>query len=179
LRTVLHNPTPEGAPRVVLATTPTPSQPGWLHVFLPIRPNGATGWIRRADVTTSVTAYRLDVYRSRHRIAVHDGARKLRVIPIAVGKSDTPTPGGRYYLTELIQLTDSHGPYGPFAYGLSGFSPVLRNFSGGPGEIGLHGTNEPWLVGHDVSHGCIRMRNRDIRYLARRLPPGTPIAIHA
>ena len=74
---------------------------------------------------------------------------------------------------------DPKGPYGPYAFGLSGFSEVIHHFNGGDGVIGLHGTNQPAAVGHDVSHGCIRMRNSDISYLARLLPLGTPIRILA
>jgi lipoprotein-anchoring transpeptidase ErfK/SrfK len=43
--------------------------------------------------------------------------------------------------------------------------------------IGLHGTNEPDSIGRDVSHGCIRLRNRDITALAEKLPLGTPVRI--
>jgi lipoprotein-anchoring transpeptidase ErfK/SrfK len=71
----------------------------------------------------------------------------------------------------------ANGPYGPYAYGLSGFSNVLTSFGSGDGVIGIHGTNEPWLIGKDVSHGCIRMRNDDIERLAQFLPLGTPVEI--
>jgi lipoprotein-anchoring transpeptidase ErfK/SrfK len=54
---------------------------------------------------------------------------------------------------------------------------VLFSFGGGPGQIGLHGTNAPRLLGRDVSHGCVRMRNQAITRLARMLPLGTPVRI--
>jgi lipoprotein-anchoring transpeptidase ErfK/SrfK len=54
---------------------------------------------------------------------------------------------------------------------------VLHEFEGGNGEIGLHGTNEPWAVGTDVSHGCIRVYNSVITRLAHELPLGTPVRI--
>ena len=66
--------------------------------------------------------------------------------------------------------------YGAYAYGLSAFSKVITTWKWG-GVIGLHGTNEPSSIGHRVSHGCIRMHNRAIEYLARILPLGTPITI--
>ena len=89
----------------------------------------------------------------------------------------TPTPTGTYYLTELLQPPDVNGVYGPYAYGLSAYSPVLTDFAGGTGQIGLHGTNEPAGVGTDVSHGCIRVANGVITRLAHNVPPGTPISI--
>jgi lipoprotein-anchoring transpeptidase ErfK/SrfK len=54
---------------------------------------------------------------------------------------------------------------------------VLRHFAGGPGQLGLHGTNDPSSIGHSVTHGCIRVPNRVITDLARRLPLGTPLVV--
>ena len=82
--------------------------------------------------------------------------------PVGVGRSERPTPGGVYYLKELLQPPDPNGAYGVYAYGLSGFSNVLQSFNGGPGVIGIHGTNEPDKVGTDVSSGCIRLNNEAI-----------------
>ncbi len=56
---------------------------------------------------------------------------------------------------------------------------MLTSFNGGDGVIGIHGTNDPSSVGRDVSHGCIRLRNADVTYLAERLPLGTPVRILA
>jgi lipoprotein-anchoring transpeptidase ErfK/SrfK len=41
----------------------------------------------------------------------------------------------------------------------------------------LHGTNEPWTIGHDVSSGCIRLTNDDIVHLYSRTPVGTTVLI--
>lgn len=69
--------------------------------------------------------------------------------------------------------------YGPYAYGLSGFSNVLTEFNGGYGVIGIHGTNDPSSIGRDVNQGCIRMSNTGITTLAAILPLGTPVEIIA
>jgi lipoprotein-anchoring transpeptidase ErfK/SrfK len=66
--------------------------------------------------------------------------------------------------------------YGAYAYGLSAYSKVIRDWEGG-GIVGLHGTNDPTSIGRRVSHGCIRMRNADIRALVRILPLGTLVTI--
>jgi len=79
----------------------------------------------------------------------------------------------------LARYFDPTGPYGPYAYGLSGFSNVLDEFKGGDGVIGIHGTNEPGAIGTDVSHGCIRLRNEAILELVPVLPLGTPVHITA
>jgi hypothetical protein len=170
------NPQPSGAPLVFLLDT---TRADWLHVYLPARPNGSTGWVRGADVEVRGVAYRIDVVRSAHRLRLYERDRLVKTFPVAIGTRDTPTPGGTFYLKELIRPTNRGGVYGPYAYGLSGFSDVLTNFSGGEGVIGIHGTNDPSVVGTDVSHGCIRLRNEDITYLARLLPLGTPVRILA
>jgi hypothetical protein len=58
---------------------------------------------------------------------------------VGLGKNTTPTPGGVFYLEELLRPSDPNGAYGPYAYGLSGFSNVLHEFVGGDGQIGIHG----------------------------------------
>jgi lipoprotein-anchoring transpeptidase ErfK/SrfK len=172
----LDNPNENGAPLVFLVSE---RQGDWLNVYLPVRPNGSTGWVRAADVTVVANRYSVDITLGEHRLVVHDGQDVVLDEPIGVGTAQTPTPGGVYYIKELLQPPDPNGPYGPYAYGLSGFSNVLDEFKGGDGVIGIHGTNEPDAIGTDVSHGCIRMRNEAILELVPVLPLGTPVHITA
>jgi len=179
----LDNPAPPyGTPLVFLVRD---QQPDWLQVLLPVRPNGSTGWIRRTDVELASHDFRMLVDLGAHRLMVYQGDSIFATEPIAVGTQDTPTPGGLYYTKELLQPSDDSGrlipdgPYGPYAYGLSGYSDVLYNFAGGDGVIGIHGTNEPASLGHDVSHGCIRLSNEAITKLATTLPIGVPVEITA
>jgi lipoprotein-anchoring transpeptidase ErfK/SrfK len=174
--TTLENPNENGAPLVFLVDE---DQGEWLKVLLPIRPNGSTGFIRAADVTVAENPYSIDIALSEHRLVVTKGEEVIADEAIGVGTASTPTPGGRYYLKELLQPPQPDGPYGPYAYGLSGFSNVLEEFNGGDGVIGIHGTNEPDAIGSDVSHGCIRMSNEAITELAGILPLGTPVHIAA
>jgi lipoprotein-anchoring transpeptidase ErfK/SrfK len=167
---------PLGVPLTLLVVD---RRPGWIRVELPVRPNGSTGWVRESDVRLTGIAYALEVDRGAHRLRLFRRDRLLRTFPVGFGTRETPTPGGLYYLIELLRPPDPTGPYGPYAFGLSGFSTVIRHFNGGDGVIGLHGTNDPAGVGRDVSHGCIRMYNADISYLAHLLPLGTPIRINA
>ncbi|WP_329245234.1 L,D-transpeptidase [Actinoallomurus sp. NBC_01490] len=172
----LHSPNPDGAPRVFLVMD---SKPGWLHAFLPVQPNGSTGWIPTREVRTAKTGYWIQVLRSAHRLKLYQGKKVLISTPAAIGKSDTPTPGGAYYLTELLQPPNPKGDYGPYAYGLSGQSTALTQFNGHDPVIGIHGTNRPELLGTSVSHGCVRISNTMITKLAKMLPLGTPVQISA
>lgn len=172
----LSNPNENGAPLVFLVK----EQSGdWLNVHLPVRPNGSTGWVKAADVSVASNPYRMEIQLSAHRLTVYKQQEVVLDEPIGVGTAEAPTPGGSYYIKELLQPPDPNGAYGPYAYGLSGFSNVLTDFAGGDGVIGVHGTNEPDAIGTDVSHGCIRLRNEAISELAPVLPLGTPVTIVA
>ncbi len=176
----LDNPQPSGA---LTLTTPLvmlvrEQRPDWLKVLLPVRPNGSSGWIRRSDVSIESHNFRILVELNAHTITVWKGDEVILQEPIGVGKAATGTPGGIFYTTELLQPV-GQPQYGPFAYGLSGYSEVFNQFAGGPGQLGIHGTNDPSGLGRDVSNGCIRMSNEGITRLAETLPVGVPVEIRA
>ena len=172
--------TAEGPVSVPLVFLVKDQQGDWLEVYLPIRPNGSSGWVSEADVTLSENPYRVEVNVTGHEIAVYERNAEFLRGPIGVGTEDTPTPGGVYYIKELLQPPDPDTVYGPFAYGLSGFSDVLESFNGGEGVIGIHGNNDEASLGNDVSAGCIRMDNNQITELVEKpLPLGTPVEIIA
>jgi len=154
-------------------------QEEWVQVALPVRPNGSTGWLKAADVALSTTDYAIEVRLTDHLLRLSKAGEVVMEVPVGVGRAEVPTPGGVYYIKELLQPPTPGGVYGAYAYGLSGYSPVLESFAGGQGVIGIHGTNEPEKVGTDVSHGCIRMLDADITRLVTEfgLPLGTPVEI--
>jgi lipoprotein-anchoring transpeptidase ErfK/SrfK len=162
-----------------LALLATARSGDWLKVLLPIRPNGSTGWVQSSSVQLTWDPYRVVVDLSAHRLTLLNVGKPVLRTPVAVGSNATPTPRGTFYLTSLLRPRHPAGAYGPFAFGLSGFSPVLKSFAGGPGELGLHGTNDASSIGHSVTHGCIRVANGVITRLAGQLPLGTPVIVTA
>ena len=170
----LRNPTADGDPLVFLVKRRTT---GWEQIYLPLRPNGSTGWVRDSALDLALDPYRIVVSLRDHTLTVWKGRGVIRREPAGVGRSVMPTPTGTYYLVNLLKQPDPSGLYGPYVFGLSAFSNVLYSFGGGPGQIGLHGTNEPSALGTNVSHGCIRISNVAITELARILPLGTPVQI--
>jgi hypothetical protein len=153
-------------------------QGDWVEVYMPVRPNGSTGWVHKSDFDVSTHDYHIEVRLKEFNIKVFNGTQKVMDTSIGVAADNSPTPGGLYYTTELLKPPDGSGPYGTYAYGLSGFSDVYQSFDGGPGQLGLHGTNEPWSIGTKVSHGCIRLRNADIETLAKMLPLAVPVLVY-
>jgi len=150
---------------------------GWLRVYLPLRPNRSTAWIRQRDVQLQSDPYLLRISLRRRELTLWRSAIQIGRTRVGLGRAVTPTPRGTYYLTEVYRLKNPAGPFGPYALGLSAFSDVLHEFAGGDGQIGIHGTNEPGGIGKEVSHGCVRVTNREITRLARLLPLGTPVRI--
>jgi hypothetical protein len=148
----------------------------WYKVLLPLRPNDTLGYIPADRVRASWTGYWILVERSAFRLTLYRACDRAAEFPVGIGTGSTPTPVGYFYLQSLLQPPDPNGVYGAYAYGLSGYSAVIHDWRWG-GLVGLHGTNDPSGIGHDVSHGCIRMLNRDITQLVRVLPLGTPVTI--
>jgi hypothetical protein len=148
-----------------------------IHVALPVRPNGSSGWVMDSQVSLLIDPYRLRIDLGRRQLTVYRRGRWLETFRVGVGRAVTPTPSGVYYITELLRQPNPRGVYGPYAFGLSAHSNVLHEFAAGDGQIGIHGTNQPAAIGRFVSHGCIRLTNRNIVRLARMLPLGTPVAI--
>jgi hypothetical protein len=151
-------------------------QGAWLRVSLLARPNHQTGWIRRSDVTLSTTRYRLVLRLSTFDLQAFAGDRKIVETHVVVGRPDTPTPLGTFFLTEKIQKWEGSA-YGPWILATSAYSETLDSFSGGLPQVAFHGTNEPQLIGTRASNGCIRMPDAVDQKLHDLLPAGTPVTI--
>ena len=153
-------------------------RPTWYLVQLPMRPNGATGWVRARDVDVATSTARIVVDLSARRLTLFQRGRRVLSTTVAIGSPATPTPTGRYYVNQRLIPNDPRGPFGPGAVGVSAFSNVLTGWTQG-GPIGIHGTNAPWSIGKAVSNGCIRLPNPTLRRLFARAIAGTPVIIHA
>lgn len=173
----LHRYTEEGFPEVYLLLARTVSSTGeaWIDLRVPGRPNGRTGWVPAGALgPMRLTHWALRIDRRQLRAWLSYDGRVAWSAPVGIGKPSTPTPPGHYWVRELLRVP-GHTLYGPYAFGTSDYS-ALSSWPGG-GVVGIHGTNEPWLIPGRPSHGCIRMRNTAITYLAHHLPIGAPIDI--
>jgi len=153
-------------------------RPRWFRVQLPIRPNGITGWVRARDVQAFVVDTRVTVDLSERRVVVARGGKVVLDVRAAIGTPETPTPVGRFYVNQRLWANDPSGPWGPGGVGISAFSPVLVNWAQG-GPIAIHGTNQPYLIGNAISHGCVRVSNFALLRLMKLAPEGTPVVIRA
>jgi L,D-transpeptidase catalytic domain len=169
--------TPEHTVNIVLVTK-TAMHRGrlWARVRLPVLPNGRQGWVPRSALSGYTFVHtHLVVSLHRRRMTLFRSGRAIFRAPIGIGAPGTPTPRGHFYIRDRLRGYASKF-YGPIAFGTSARSAVLTEWPSG-GFIGIHGTDHPHLIPGRPSHGCIRMRNRDLLRLARLLPVGTPVTI--
>jgi L,D-transpeptidase-like protein len=170
--------TEDGFPEVYVLLAQQTDADGrdWVLARLPQRPNGVTGWVRRAALGPyHVVRTRLVVNRRALRVTLFDrGKRRFRA-RVGIGAPGTPTPAGSFWIREKFRV-GGQPLYGSRALGTAAYSDVLTDWPGG-GVIGLHGTSEPELIPGRPSHGCVRLRNPDIERLYELAPIGTPLLI--
>ena len=150
----------------------------WVKVLLPQRPNGTAGWARADDFSFSEIHSRIDIDLSARHLTVLRSGKRVAQFRIAVGAPTTPSPTGTFAIAEVIPTGDPNAFLGPIVMPLTAFSNALNEFAGGNGRVAIHGTSLPELIGQPVSHGCIRMRNADIRRVAHIVSPGSRVVIH-
>jgi lipoprotein-anchoring transpeptidase ErfK/SrfK len=89
-------------------------------------------------------------------------------------------PDGLAAIYEIDRQPDPNGFLGPWALPLTAFSNVLFNFGGGPGRVAIHGRGGASLIdplGSAASHGCVRIADGPIGWMASHLAKGTPVEI--
>lgn len=172
----LANPTHEGLPVVFLVLE---DRGPWLRVRVSSRPNELVAWVQRSEVELTTVPNRVVVEVGARRVTVYHGDEVILQETAAVGSARTPTPLGRFFVDGLVELNPATGPYGAGQISVAGFSDVHQSFGGGIGQIALHGTNRPDLVGQDVSNGCVRLSNDAIIRLSHLTPLGTPVDVVA
>jgi lipoprotein-anchoring transpeptidase ErfK/SrfK len=172
---VFHQFRPDFRPQIVLAVGARTGADGrpWLHIELPMRPNGRLGWVPATTVDVQPTTTKIVVHRTARRLDLFRNGRRIYETTVAVGRPGMETPLGNFYVQARFRPDD---PFlGSFAFETSAYSR-LTDWPGG-GVVGLHGTSEPSLLGQAVSHGCVRMSNAAALVLRRYVPVGTPIEI--
>lgn len=172
----IDNPTHEGLYVVFLVLE---DKGPWLKVRVSARPNGLVAWIKRDQVALRTVPNRVVIEVGARRVTVFHGNEILLRETVAVGTDRTPTPLGRFFVDGIVQVPYDTGPYGAYQVSVSGFSEVLHSFGGGVGQIAMHGTNRPDLLGQPVSNGCVRMTNAAITKMADLAPNGTSVEIVA
>ena len=95
---------------------------------------------------------------------------------VAIGRSGSPTPTGRFAITDKLQGT-KFGPYYSCILALSGTQPNLPPAWPGGNRLAIQGTDAPGSIGTASFAGCLRAADDDLSMLMRRVPLGTPVEV--
>jgi lipoprotein-anchoring transpeptidase ErfK/SrfK len=176
---------------LVVAIAAAPADAGGRRATRPVRAFAAADASDdgETDARSIYIVLRLGERRLHVMQTDDDGAtdRRLASFPVAIGRAEYATPTGRFRVREKLVEPDfvqfdwndpsrvigrvSPGPDNPLGVRWIGFTTAYG------WTIGFHGTPQPELLGQAVSHGCVRMRNRDVVELYRRVDIGTPVIV--
>jgi L,D-transpeptidase-like protein len=153
----------------------------WLAVSEPGLTSNRVAWVdaRAGGLRYSRTALEVDVDLSARVLTVRRGKEVVRRTRVGVGAAGSPTPTGRFAVTDKLDGADFSAAYGCCILALSAVQPNLpRGWAGGD-RIAIHGTLSPTDFGRAVSAGCVHAPDSDLRWLMRVVPLGTPVIIRA
>jgi hypothetical protein len=147
----------------------------WLAVSTPELGNGRLGWVdaRAGGLRFARTQLEIDVDLSQRLATLRRGSHVLRRFAVGVGRPGSPTPTGRFSVTDKLNGPAYSAYYGCCILALSATQPNLPAGWSGGNRIAIHGGP----TGGAVSAGCIHSGDADLRYLMRLVPLGTPVVI--
>jgi lipoprotein-anchoring transpeptidase ErfK/SrfK len=131
-----------------------------------------------AQDTTSRPARRIVVSIADRKLAVVESDRVLKIFATAVGAPASPSPTGVYKIVNSIP--DPTWYYKGKIVGPGKANPLGTRWLGlSIKGYGIHGTNVPSSIGHNASHGCVRMRNQDVEELFGMVTVGDQVELYA
>ena len=151
----------------------------WAAVPTFLVPNGRRAWVRVSRRTFVVrrTRWRLSADLSARTVTVLHGAQRVRTLRVAIGGArDADAARDLRRHRQARRAGRSAASFGCCILALSGHQPKILTGSV-DGRLAIHGTDRPDLVGARASQGCLRARDRDVRWLMRTVPVGTQVTI--
>jgi hypothetical protein len=151
----------------------------WLAVTEPGVAGNRVVWVdaRAGGLRYSRTPLELEVDLSERTLTLKRGDSIVRSVSVGVGAPDSPTPAGRFAVTDKLDGPAFSASYGCCILALSAVQPNLPAGWAGGNRIAIHGTLSASDFGQAVSAGCMHARDDDLRYLMRVVPLGTPVVI--
>jgi hypothetical protein len=154
-------------------------QPGWVQVRLAQRPNESTAWVLARDVSLSTTPYAIALRLASTHLTLYKDGKQVFSAPAGIGTRKFPTPTGEYFLAFFA--APPVPAYGAFVMVTSAHSDGITDWQkSGDAMVGIHGPlgsdTQIGTAGARVSHGCIRLHEKDLLRF-RDVPAGTPVTI--
>lgn len=149
----------------------------WLAVLSEYAGNGRIGWIPRSAALLGRDRWSLTASLSRRTLTVRELGRVVKRYTVGIGATDSPTPTGRFAVTDRLVTNEPSGPYGCCIIALTATAPHAIPGWGGGNRIAVHATPATETIGQPDSHGCLHVTNEEARWLVYHVPDGTPVRI--
>jgi lipoprotein-anchoring transpeptidase ErfK/SrfK len=156
----------------------TARKPGWVLVRTTLARHHV-GWLPTSAGALFVEPRSIVVDLSAKSLTVFHRGRMTDRYRVAIGTPATPTPTGRFAVTDRLKTGDENGDYGCCILALNGHQTKIAQGWGGGDRIAIHATPHTWTLGKAVSHGCVRATNKALHQLMRKIRLGTPVRIKA
>jgi lipoprotein-anchoring transpeptidase ErfK/SrfK len=154
----------------------------WVGLTSTDIPNGTLGWVRRHSgdgLRAAGTHMSIRIDLSQRSLELRDGRRVVRRASVGIGRPGSPTPTGRFGVTDKMPGSRYSAFYGCCIVALSGHQVNTPPGWQGGDRLAIHGTPDPASIGVPSSAGCLHAEADDLRLLMRRVPLGTPVFIRA
>ena len=172
------------APAAIPTTLPT-SLPAAKTTVTPQTPTvspQAPGAKTTAATTSNKTlATKLVLNLKERRVYAYNEDKVLMSYPVAIGKKGWETPTGNFKVIQMVKDPVWQNPWNGKIVPASPKGPIGERWIGfwsdGKNTIGFHGTPTVKSLGTAASHGCVRMRNEDVKVLFEVVTPGLPVVV--
>ena len=151
----------------------------WAQVSVAVL-GGRRAWLRiDRHVALRATRWELRADISDRSLAVVRDGRVLHTYRVAVGARLSPTPTGRFQVTDKLRGPKYGASYGCCILALSTDQPHPPPGWTGMARMAVHGTDVEQTVGDPVSAGCLHAHGAAMRWMMRQVPAGAPVTIAA
>ena len=149
--------------------------------FQPTRLTRLTLPLRQAPEGLLTANTRIEVHLQAREIWLYQNEQVILQAPVAVGQDGWQTPIGEFAVRDMRVNPVWRHPITQESVGPGPSNPLGSRWIGflveGEYHIGIHGTNQETLIGEAVSHGCVRMLEKDIQALYSHIQLGTPVIV--
>lgn len=138
---------------------------------------------KKPSANPATQEVRLVLRLGKRRVYVYRGDNVETSYPVAVGKRGWETPTGKFKVLQMIRNPSWQHPWKGTIFPPGDNNPLGRRWIAfwydekTQNAIGFHGTTNERLIGQAVSHGCVRMRNKDVAALFEKVSIGTPVIV--
>jgi lipoprotein-anchoring transpeptidase ErfK/SrfK len=153
-------------------------RPGWVMVRTTLSKHHV-GWLPLSAGALFEQPRTIVVDLSARTLTVFHRGRMTDRYRVAIGTAATPTPRGRFAITDRLTTGDKNSDYGCCILALNAHQDKIAQGWGGGDRVAIHATPHTWTIGKRVSHGCVRATNKALRQLMRKVRLGTPVRIKA